>query len=149
MVHFEGEKLLNIIQWVHRNHLEPHHDTPVLHNSNLGGIRTGRSLTGFPGVWRHFWEKYPFLGGLFFIFSPFFLLLYCPHIIPNNFCFHNMAQKWLERCLTLTSPLPSSGPFKLVMATNGKPKLKNSNFPHSHIPIPSLKSPAIDCGGIF
>ena len=38
---------------------EPCQDTPVLHNSNWGGIRTGRFLTGFPGVQRHFWEEYP------------------------------------------------------------------------------------------
>ena len=41
--------------WVHRNHQEPHQDTPVLHNSNWGGIRMGRFLTGFLGA---------FLGGV-------------------------------------------------------------------------------------
>ena len=37
----------------------PHQDTPVLHNSNWGGIRTGGFLTGFLGVQRDFWEEYP------------------------------------------------------------------------------------------
>ena len=35
--------------WVDWNHQEPHHETPVLNNSNWGGIRTGMILKGFEG----------------------------------------------------------------------------------------------------
>ena len=45
----------------------PHQDTPVLHNSNWGGIRTGGVLTGFEGfratsgrrVLNNYWSLWP------------------------------------------------------------------------------------------
>ena len=58
--------------------------------------------------------------------------------MTNNFCLHNLAQKWLARLLPSTPYLPHSGPFRLVRPSQAKPKLKNFAFPHSHIPIPRL-----------
>ena len=72
-----------------------------------------------------------------------------PHIGINKFCFHDMAQKWLSMLLPSTSYLPYSGSYRLLKESKGNPKLKNSTFPHSHLPIPRPRACVINCGSTF
>ena len=67
--------------------------------------------------WRNFWDYFGWRG--FHI---------VPHTRINNFCFHDMAQKWLSRLLPSTPYLPYSGPFIVAKANQSQAKMQKFHF---------------------
>ena len=58
-----------------------------------------------------------------------------PHIVTNNFCFHDMDQKELERFHKVAFCLPYSGTFRLVCHSGpeiGKFRFSRLTYTHTN-----------------